>query len=73
MQARVLEISATIEILDRLTSLLSKPHRMRNWGNLRTDLGENELWNYLKEICPRFSHSPPYDTLRVMSFFPVAK
>ncbi|OGH93293.1 MAG: hypothetical protein A2563_01660 [Candidatus Magasanikbacteria bacterium RIFOXYD1_FULL_40_23] len=70
MEARVLKVSATIEILDRLTNLLSKPVQRYNWENLREDLGEKELWDYLGDICPRFHHSPPYETLRVMSFLP---
>ncbi len=71
MSARILEVSADADKLDELTLALSKINQTKMYVGIEKGLVEKDIWEMLGSICPRFSHSPPYHTLRVMSFFPI--
>lgn len=72
MAARIVEVFADVKKLDHLTLMLSEIHTTNiNRGVTNTDKEATDSWDLLTHICPRFSNSPPYHTLRVMSFVPM--
>lgn len=70
MSARILEVTADADKLDRLTLALSEINRTGMYSDIAVGHGAKDVWDMLGKICPQFSHSPPFHTLRVMSFHP---
>ena len=71
--ARLVEVSATVDMLNRLALALSCYFKVRDLNDVMEGREEPKVWEMLGKVVSEFPHSPSPRTLRIMSALPAAK